>query len=240
MQARSARPARPLVGLCVAFLAARFCTVELELFVSPKAQPSETSRRQALIASGLLATQGAPAQALQKFETDKDELVQAPANEKSGVPGYLFQKPAGFKRLANVIDPTGFVFRNTQDTYFTFATRAEARPNASIEFTPDDFINDYRSKFVNATGSSFNLISGGGPKPNRIDESLGVKYYEVEYVVRTQLGFSFDSLKTLHFITTFAASKDAVNIMNCQALDDKWDEDGATLRKVAESFTVTG
>ena len=32
-----------------------------------------------------------------------------------------------------------------QDTYFTFATRAEARPNASIEFTPDDFINDYRS-----------------------------------------------------------------------------------------------
>lgn len=25
---------------------------------------------------------------------------------------------------------------------------------------------------------SFNLISGGGPKPNRIDESLGVKYYE--------------------------------------------------------------
>ncbi|CAL1157975.1 unnamed protein product [Cladocopium goreaui] len=125
-----------------------------------------------------------------------------------------------------------------QDTYFTFATRAEARPNASIEFTPDDFINDYRSKFVNATGSSFNLISGGGPKPNRIDESLGVKYYEVEYVVRTQLGFSFDSLKTLHFITTFAASKDAVNIMNCQALDDKWDEDGATLRKVAESFTV--
>lgn len=57
--------------------------------------------------------------------------------------------------------------------------------------------------------------------------------------------------------------QDAVNIMNCQALDDKWDEDflaslslpgrpqvplissvscqdGATLRKVAESFTVTG
>ena len=25
---------------------------------------------------------------------------------------------------------------------------------------------------------SFNLISGGGTKPNRFDESLGVKYYE--------------------------------------------------------------
>eukprot|EP00438_Fugacium_kawagutii_P010654 Skav210573 [mRNA] locus=scaffold2317:168582:171516:+ [translate_table: standard] len=147
MQARSARPSRPLLGLCAALLAARFCTVELELFVSPQA--SETSRRQALVASGLLAaTQGAPAQAFQKFETDKTELVQAPANEKSGVPGYLFQKPAGFKRLANVIDPTGFVFRNKEDTYFTFATRAEARPNASIEFTPDDFINDYRSNLA--------------------------------------------------------------------------------------------
>ena len=29
---------------------------------------------------------------------------------------------------------------------------------------------------------------------------------QVEYVVRTQLGFSFDSLKTLHFITTFGAA----------------------------------
>ena len=240
MQARSARSGRPLLGLCAALLAARFCTVQLELFVSPQAR-SETNRRQALIASGLVATQGASnAEAIQKFETDKTETVQAPAIEKNNVPGYLFQKPAGFKRLANIIDPTGFVFRNTQDTYFTFATRAEARPNASIEFTPDDFINDYRSKFVNATGSSFNLISGGGTKPNRFDESLGVKYYEVEYVVRTQLGFSFDSLKTLHFITTFAASKDAVNIMNCQALDDKWEQDGPTLRKVADSFVVTG
>ena len=34
------------------------------------------------------------------------------------------------------------------------------------------------------------------------------EFDQVEYVVRTQLGFSFDSLKTLHFITTFAVSKD--------------------------------
>lgn len=27
---------------------------------------------------------------------------------------FRFQKPAGFKRLANVIDPTGFVFRNKE------------------------------------------------------------------------------------------------------------------------------
>lgn len=31
-----------------------------------------------------------------------------------------------------------------EDTYFTFATRAEVRPNASIEFKPEDFIDDYR------------------------------------------------------------------------------------------------
>eukprot|EP00439_Symbiodinium_sp_Y106_P032401 s4170_g3.t2 len=161
----------------------------------------------ALVLSGAAAAASAtPAQALQKFETDKEELVTAPANEKAGINGYLFTKPAGFKRLANVLDPSGYVFRNTKDTYFTFATRAEARVNASTEFKVEDFIDDYRNKFVNATGSSFALISGGG-QPTRVDEGLGIKYYEVEYVVRTQLGFSFDSLKTLHFITTFGVGK---------------------------------
>lgn len=205
-----------------------------------KLQQAKYGRRQALALSGAAAAASAtPAQALQKFETDKEELVTAPANEKAGINGYLFTKPAGFKRLANVLDPSGYVFRNKQDTYFTFATRAEARVNASTEFKVEDFIDDYRNKFVNATGSSFALISGGG-QPTRVDEGLGIKYYEVEYVVRTQLGFSFDSLKTLHFITTFGVGKDCINIINCQSLDEKWDEDGPVLKKVTQSFTVTG
>ena len=42
---------------------------------------------------------------------------------------------------------------------------------------------------------------------------------QVEYVVRTQLGFSFDSLKTLHFITTFAVALD-------ESVEVFFDEDG--------------
>merc|ERR1712061_212482 len=85
---------------------------------------------------------------------------------------------------------------------YTFITRAEKRENAP-EFTPKIFIDDYRQKFVNASGSSFNLIKGS-ETPDRIDRDI--KYYEVEYVVRTQLGFGFDSLKSLHFLTAFAAA----------------------------------
>eukprot|EP00931_Biecheleriopsis_adriatica_P087929 TRINITY_DN62331_c0_g1_i1.p1 TRINITY_DN62331_c0_g1~~TRINITY_DN62331_c0_g1_i1.p1 ORF type:complete len:266 (+),score=60.39 TRINITY_DN62331_c0_g1_i1:45-800(+) len=242
------RLSRPLLGLlcsaAVLLLANRSISAGLQLlFSSPQVSPPEPGRRQALLstlAAGAASAGAAPAGAeVQKLDTKKTEVVQAQANPKTGIRGYLFEKPAGFKRFASPVDPSGYVFRSTGDTYFTFATRSEARPNASNEFKPEDFIADYRGKFVNATGSSFDLIKGGGP-PTRVDPDLGVKYYEVEYVIRTQLGFSFDSLKTLHFITTFAVSADCINIMNCQALDDKWDKDGPVMQRVTQTFTVTG
>lgn len=171
-------------------------------------------------------------------DTKSAMVIQVPQNDKTGIRAYSFEKPAGFKKVVSPVDPSGYIFRSVNDTYNSFATRAEVRENASTDFKPEDFINDYRSKFVNATGSAFDLIKGGGP-PNRVDEKLNVKYYEVEYVVRTQLGFSFDSLKTLHFITLFAVSKGTINVMNVQALDEKWAEDGPTLKKVIDSFVVT-
>merc|ERR1711974_471398 len=85
----------------------------------------------------------------------------------------------------------------------------------TAEFTPDGFVDDYKAKFVNATGSSFLLLKSSAT-PDRVDDKLGVKYYDVEYVVRTQLGFSFDSLRSLHFLTTFAATSDSLYIMNAR------------------------
>merc|ERR1711974_332300 len=103
----------------------------------------------------------------------------------------------------------------------------------TAEFTPDGFVDDYKAKFVNATGSSFLLLKSSAT-PDRVDDKLGVKYF-----VRTQLGFSFDSLRSLHFLTTFAATSDSLYIMNCQAPDETWEKDGPILRKVASSFALT-
>lgn len=196
-------------------------------------------RRQQLlavaVAGGLVAAGPEPARAVQSDEK-KDETLRIPNNPRSGTMSYLFEKPKGFRRYSNPGDPSGFVFRNIDDSYYTFVTRAEKRP-AAEPFTPEAFIDDYRNKFVNATGSSFELIKS---KMDREDPELGVKYWEVEYVVRTQLGFSFDSLKSLHFITTFAAAKDSVYILNSQSIDDKWDVAAPILGKVAKSFKVTG
>jgi hypothetical protein len=207
------------------------------------AEPAVTRERLAnrrqLLASvaASAATASGPANAI-TVTTEKTEIVQAPVNPRAGTRSYLFEKPAGFKRYANPGDPSGFVFRSVSDSYFTFVTRAELRANASTEFSPQDFINDYSSKFVNATGSSFTLIKGGG-QPDRIDDGLGVKYYEVEYVVRTQLGFTFDTLRSLHFITVFAAAKEGIYVLNCQAPDEEWETDGPILKKIAQSFAVT-
>lgn len=206
--------------------------------------PAAPQRRQSLallgsavVAGGALLEANPAAAAVQGTDIKNSEIIRVPAIGKAGTRSYIFEKPKGFRRLASVVDPSGFTFRNVNDTYFTFITRAEKRENAT-EFTPGLFIEDYRQKFVNATGSSFSLIKGG-PSPDRIDEALGVKYYDVEYVVRTQLGFSFDTLKSLHFLTTFAATPDSLYIMNCQAADETWERDGPILQKVSQSFSVT-
>lgn len=206
----------------------------------PPAPARHLANRRQLLASSVAATATAaadPAHAI-TVTTGKTEIVRAPVNPKAGTRSYLFEKPAGFKRFASPVDPSGFVFRNVNDTYLTFVTRAELRANASTDFTPQDFINEYKGKFSNSTGSSFELIKGGGA-PDRVDSELGVKYYEVEYIVRTQLGFSFDSLRSLHFFTIFAAAPDSVYILNAQALDDNWATDGPVLKKVVDSFAVT-
>eukprot|EP00420_Gonyaulax_spinifera_P015483 CAMPEP_0197898060 /NCGR_PEP_ID=MMETSP1439-20131203/43117_1 /TAXON_ID=66791 /ORGANISM="Gonyaulax spinifera, Strain CCMP409" /LENGTH=268 /DNA_ID=CAMNT_0043518743 /DNA_START=32 /DNA_END=838 /DNA_ORIENTATION=+ len=201
-------------------------------------QPVAPPARRQLLASAIAgATAVGGVDSAHAIDTKKTEVIKVPANGKSGTRGYSFEKPKGFKRFANTLDPSGFLFRNTNDTYFTFVTRAELRENASTTFKPEDFIADYKLKFANTTGSSFEVVKGGG-EPNRVDAALGIKYYEVEYVVKTQLGFSFDSLRTLHFLTVFAAGPDSIYILNTQAPDEKWQADGPVLQKIAESFAV--
>lgn len=165
------------------------------------------------------------------------EVIRAPANK--GTSPYVFEKPEGFKQYASPVDPSGYVFRSKDDSYFSFALRNEVRENATTDFKPEDFIKDYEDKFTNMTGSSFTLIKGGGA-PDRVDKELGVKYYEIEYVVRTQLGFSFDSLKSLHFLTVFAVAKNNIAVLNTQAIDDTWEKTGPILRAVADSYVITG
>lgn len=221
--------------------------VAAEPSVLPQQVTGRPARRQTLLLLSSAAGGGATvtgiepahAQLFAKDTTKEVEVVRASGNPKQGTRPYVFEKPAGFRRLSNPIDPSGYLYRSTNDTYFTFVTRAEARANASTEFSPNDFIADYEMKFVNATGSSFQLIKGG-PTPDRVDDELGVKYYEVEYVVRTQLGFTFDSLRSLHFLTVFAAAPESIYILNCQAQDDKWETDGPTLKKVASTFSIIG
>lgn len=204
-----------------------------------RAAEVETGRRQALLLlGGAAATQAEAANAFVKVSTKNEEIITAQANPKAGFRGYTFFKPAGFKRYASLIDPSGYVLRDVNDTYFTFATRSELRPNASTEFKIQDFVADYETKFVNATGSSFTLLKGGSGEPDSVDESAGVKYFKVEYIIKTQLGFSFDSLRTLHFLTTFAVASDSIYVLNCQAREEDWERGGPVLRKVTDSFKV--
>jgi hypothetical protein len=178
------------------------------------------------------------AQRAAAFGSLEEEKFDVQAKSK-GLRPYVFVKPKGFKQFANPADPSGYIFRDTEDTYYSFITRSEEKPNANKEFTPEFFIKDYEEKFVESIGSSFKLIKGGG-KPNRVDEKLGISYYEIEYIVRTQLGFAFDSLRTLHFITVIAAAPESIYICNCQAQDDTWEKNKQKLRQVADSFKITG
>jgi len=182
-----------------------------------------------------MAAGGMPAHALSIKDA---EVVRIPRNIKTGTRSYVFEKPPNFRQYSNPLDPSGRVFRNTNDTTFSFAIRIELRPNATTEFAPEIFINDYRTKFTNSSGSEFELIKGGG-KPDRIDEQLGTIYYEVEYIVRTQLGFSFDSVKTLHFKTVFVAAKESLYILNIQVPQDNWIKDKPVVDKLVSSFAVT-
>jgi len=220
--------------------------------VAVAADPAQTSRhpppqvqgrRSMLLLSSAAgagtATLAAPKEASAFSRGTGQDVIRVPANPKIGTRPYIYEKPAGFKQFASPVDPTSSIFRNVNDSYFSFITRAELKPNASTEFTPEAFIADYESKFTNSTGSSFTLLQGGGP-PKSVDKDLGVKYYEIEYVVRTQLGFAFDSLRSLHFLTVFAAAPESIYILNCQAQDDTWDVALPTLRKVADSFAITG
>ncbi|CAE8586738.1 unnamed protein product [Polarella glacialis] len=255
---RALRSRRPLFCVRKSLLCSLLCCTALHLLLASlslrafSAQPHPHSsspeegggRREAVLLLSAAATTAAlssraePAAAMQGQNTGKTETIVVPANPKVGNKAYIFEKPAGFKRFASPIDPSGYIFRSVNDTYFTFVTRVESRPNASTDFRPEAFIDDYTSKFVNATGSSFTLVRGGG-NPNRVDVGLGVQYFEIEYVVRTQLGFSFDSLRSLHFITTFAVSKDSIAILNCQAPDEMWEKDAPVLRRITESFKIT-
>mmetsp|Transcript_144950 Transcript_144950/g.377186 ORF Transcript_144950/g.377186 Transcript_144950/m.377186 type:complete len:273 (-) Transcript_144950:278-1096(-) len=227
--------------LCSFWQFSRYFEIPAAAFATSPVERSSAQRRQLLIASSLglgsVLLDSKPASAVfdMKFKTNETQLVAVPENFKPGLRAYEFEKPAGFKRYGNAIDPTGLVFRKPDNSYYTFITRAEKRENAT-EFTPQIFIDDYRQKFVNASGSSFNLIKGSS-EPDRVERD--VKYYEVEYVVRTQLGFGFDSLKSLHFLTTFAATPESIYVLNCQALDDDWEKAAPTLRKVASTFKVT-
>eukprot|EP00929_Paragymnodinium_shiwhaense_P115645 TRINITY_DN84640_c0_g1_i1.p2 TRINITY_DN84640_c0_g1~~TRINITY_DN84640_c0_g1_i1.p2 ORF type:complete len:268 (-),score=79.19 TRINITY_DN84640_c0_g1_i1:104-907(-) len=194
-------------------------------------------RRQLLIAAGSAGLAASVDSEPAAARTLGREVIRAPANK--GTRPYMFEKPEGFRQYASPVDPSGFIFRDVNDTYFSFALRAEVSANASTEFKPENFIADYETKFTNVTGSSFTLLKGGGA-PDRVDKELGIKYYEVEYVVRTQLGFSFDSLKSLHFLSVFAVAPNEVYVLNCQALDEKWETAAPILRKVADSFVLTG
>lgn len=230
-------------ALCCAVGVAVLCRLgapEGTGYVPPVHEQTGLAGRRQLLAASVAASAAAasaPANAIQ-VTTEKTEIVRVPVNPRGGTRSYLFEKPAGFKRYANPGDPSGFVFRDVKDSYFTFVTRAELRANASTDFSPKDFIDDYQLKFRNATGSSFKLLKGGSA-PDRVDDGLGVKYYELEYVVRTQLGFTFDTLRSLHFITVFAAAQEGIYVLNCQAPEEEWDTDGPILKKIAQSFAVT-
>eukprot|EP00933_Yihiella_yeosuensis_P055962 TRINITY_DN54940_c0_g1_i1.p1 TRINITY_DN54940_c0_g1~~TRINITY_DN54940_c0_g1_i1.p1 ORF type:complete len:282 (-),score=57.72 TRINITY_DN54940_c0_g1_i1:240-1019(-) len=251
---RRASSGRPLLG-CLCF-AALYCALRHVGFGSlwmdissdddnanafSVVRVPEPSRREALMLSSAAVLTGGASAAEAGILNEEDISVASIFKVDKVEPGYktyLFNRPAGFKRLVNPLDPSGYVFRNAKDSYLSFATKGELRENATTDFKPEDFIEEDRRKFGNSTGSSFILIKGGGP-PDRVDTDLNVKYYEVEYAVRTQLGFSFDSLKTLHFLTVFAVSQNAINILNLQALDEKWEKQSAILRPIADSFRIT-
>jgi len=228
--------------LCCAAAYATLPAVWRACYVTPGAEPATpvAARRQAVLAAAAAGAALADSRPAEAFGKGTDaELIKSDANSNTGTRPYVYQKPKGFRQYASPVDPSSFIFRNSNDTYYSFISRAELKPNASTDFTPDQFIADYKSKFTNATGSSFALISATD-KPFKVDKALGVKYYKIEYVVRTQLGFAFDSLRSLHFLTVFAAAPESIYILNCQDQDENWEKHKGTLGEVADSFAVTG
>lgn len=247
----------PLVRLVCCAVAVRvLCLVPGRLAPAAVASPSafavavpadgqRPGRRQALLLPSVAAAAAAagalgeatPAEAFgSQFPTNSEVLVKKEANPKKGIRAYQVVKPAGFKQYATVTDPSGFLFRYVNSSYLSFVTRVEAREDME-NFKPEDFIADYQKKFQNASGSEFKLLRGGGP-PDRIDESLGIRYYEVEYTVTTQLGFDFSSLRTLHFITRFGAGPNALYLVNTQGPEETWDADSAKLKQVVASYEI--
>lgn len=213
---------------------------------SPTAWTAPSRRQSVLLLSGATASGAVvgggarPASARsssQLTKSNEEEFIEVPENPSTGRRPYAFTKPAGFKQLASPIDPTSLVFRNKEDGQFSFVSRYEFSPNASTTFTPQAFINDYENKFTNATGSTFTLIKGGGP-PEK--QELDAVYYTVEYTVKTQLGFTFDTLRTLHFITAFAVIENGFYLLNFQVPEEKWEGEKSKIKKVIESFKVTG
>lgn len=212
--------------------------------VSPFASPDAPSlRRRAVvglpIAAGVAGAVLDASSANAFTKTSKEEIFNVPGNERLGFRPFLFTKPNKFRQFVNVLDPQGYVFKNTNVSDVKFTISATADANASAIFTPEFFINDYNTKYSNATGSSFKLLKGDGP-PAREDAALKLKYYNFEYVVTKQTDFGFDSLKTLHFYTTFIVAPDSLYILNCQSPEDKWDTYQPVLKGIVDSFTVTG
>mmetsp|Transcript_62955 Transcript_62955/g.149991 ORF Transcript_62955/g.149991 Transcript_62955/m.149991 type:complete len:272 (+) Transcript_62955:66-881(+) len=201
-------------------------------------------RRQAILAAslasaGAVANVAVPAAEAEpiagKIKIDEAKVLDVPYNPKSGARGYSFLKPAGFRRLANVVDPTAYLFKNADNGEFQFVARADKLAEGK-SWSVQTFVDDYSKMFVSSTGSSFAVLKGGGP-PDRVVGD--VEYYEVEYIVRTQTGFTFDSLKTLHFLTVFAKTSDGyVHTLNMQARDDDWETAAPILREVAASYTL--
>lgn len=240
----SALPATALLGMAACWLLRERLPFSVG-FVSAPGGAEPAPRREAVLQlSSALAgaasfAAAGPAEAeVVIIKTNEDQQIQVPAVDRQGFPSYFFFHPKNFQRYSNPVDPTAYILRKVNNPTLSFVARAENRPNCGNDFNPKVFIADYTNKFSNITGSTFTLIRGGG-EPDRVDPDLNVKYYEVEYVVRTQMGLTFDSLKTLHFVTCFGVGNNSLVILNTQASDDTWDKDGPILRKVLDSFRIT-
>lgn len=181
----------------------------------------------------------ASGQGIKKYEENvAAQHFRVEANPRLKNLAYEWDKPEGFKRLTNVGNPGSYVFRNVGEKDFAISVVVEKDAGADMVFTPKNFVDDYKSKFTNATGSSVKFIREG-LEPVRIDSETNTKYYQVEYVVRTQLGFTFDTLRSLHFITVFGAGKDCMYVFNAQAPDEYWSGvNSTTLEAAANSFKV--
>lgn len=155
-----------------------------------------------------------------------------------GLREYAFEQPPGFERKINAADPSGQLLRFKEMAEVAVLSRAEFRPNASKEFTPKAFIAEYKKKYNTETGAEFAVLKGEDAQPTRIDDTLGTIYYQVEYTVRSQMGFTSDTIRTDHFITTFVCAPDSFYFLNCVAPDAEWEKYGPMLRRVSDSFAI--